>query len=435
VHDSGVLPSARRSSGRRTSGTRARASISGRIPPDGYNSAILDGGNNTGNGCQRTDFLDIGFYLGGASKITVDGLLLQHFTFGGFLVHGGHSYFGTWVPTGGQGEGASDSDLIENNVVQHIPNMKNGVPVTNGCPTAAPYTGFPNGVNTDLGTGGLLYGFGQITNLTITHNVGIDFMMTAIDLEVGDPGDTFSGLSVDHNFIYDAGKAAWDNGAMHLFLSLGANDAAPCVGCTFSYNYLRDCGGNSGQLVNTRCIYMDDETSGVTLTGNVMAGHYTNAAFIAHGGHDNTWQGNIIDLGDGALGLQSLGQYQNSPHCTGGASCMTNNLWSNNIVVANNAIANAGGYVVFSPDAPLVARDDLDHEYGSGSIVDSASVSASDPNFTCGWTYALPANSPAYQAPVSFPAQPSGWGALGFWGPPGYPVPRVGTPPSPPHGC
>jgi hypothetical protein len=405
-------------------------------PPDGYNSAIFDGGNNQTNStafCQRTDMLDIGIYIGGAGSITVNGLAFQHFTFAAFLVHGGHDYFGNWVPTGGEGEGASNDDLIENNIAQNINNGPNPISPTNICPSSSPYTGFPNGVNTDNNTGGLLYAWGKVTNLTIANNVGINMMGECLDFEVNSSGDTFAGLNVNQNYCDNTGNMSRDIGAIHVYLTIGTNDAAPATGAVFQYNYLHDCGAaGSGEPGSSKCLYMDDQTSGITLTGNVMTGHFSEAAFIAHGGHQNTWTGNIVDLGDGAQGLQYIGIYQDSPHCTSGASCMTGNVWQNNIVIANSPIGSNGGYLLFSPDSPLTAQSDLDYEYGAGSITDGASVSSANPQLS-GGNYILATSSPAYSSPVNFPRQPANWGQPGFWGPPGYVIPQIGTPPSCPH--
>ncbi len=404
-------------------------------PPDGYNSAVLDGGNDQTSStafCQRTDMLDIGIYVGGASNVTIDGLKFQHFTFGGFLVHGGKADFGNWVPTGSAGEGAADSDVIENNVVTDIKNGPNPISPTNVCSTKAPYTGFPNTMNTDVQQGGLIYAWGQVTNLSVTHNVGQNMMGTCMQYSVNRAGDTFAGLSVTNNFCDNSATAARDVGAIHLRLTISTNEPAPATGAQFKNNYLHDCGAASqtAEPGSSKCIYMDDLTSGIALEGNVMAGHFTFAAFIAHGGNGNTWSGNIVDLGDGAEGSQYIGIYQNSTDCKTGASCMTGNTWKNNIVIANSSLKGNGNVHTITPDSPLTAKDDLDHDYGTGSITDSASVSSANPSFGSARSYVLPTTSPAYGSPVDFPPQPAAWGQPGFWGPPGYVIPQTGTPPS-----
>jgi len=217
-----------------------------------------------------------------------------------------------------------------------------------------------------------------------------------------------------------------------LRLTIGVNDAAPATGAQINNNYLHDCGAASrtAEPGSSKCMYMDDLTSGISLNGNIMAGHFTFGAFIAHGGHDNTWTGNIVDLGDGAQGSQDIGMVQDSTDCTTGSGCMVNDVWQNNIVIANSSYKNNGNYNIVNPSSPLTSRDDLDVEYGSGSISDSANVSDADPKFASDWTYSLPTSSSAYKAPVKFPQQPATWGHPGFWGPPGYVIPQTGTRPS-----
>jgi IPT/TIG domain len=406
-------------------------------PPDGYNNAILDGGNTTTSVCQNTNFLDIGFYIGGASNITVNGLLFQHLTFGGILVHGGGDHFGNWVPTGGNGEGTANAILIENIIGQFINNGRVLGGAEPACSTTSPFTGFPdpNQTNTDLDTGGVVYTWGSVTNMTVTHSVGMHLMGPCFDWNTVTAGDSFAGLTVTHNFCVDVCTRMVDCGAIHIYAAAAVNAPAPLTGGSVSYNYMRDCGGplNGTITGDGRCIYVDDESSGLTLNGNVAAGHFRDAVVIAHGGHNNVWTGNIVDLGDGTNGTPDIGLYQNSTSCTSGASCMTGNVWQQNIVISNSS-STLGDYTFYSPDAPPTLQNDLDHPYGSGSITDSASVSSADPQLSC-WTYNLASGSPAYNSPVSFPTQPSNWGTPGFWGPPGFTIPHIGTVPSSPHTC
>lgn len=99
--------------------------------------------------------------------------------------------------------------------------------------------------------------------------------------------------------------------------------------------------------------------------------------------------------------------------------------------IANSALKANGNIDTISPDSPLTKSDDLDYDYGTGSITDGASASTANPAFSgSGWNYVLSAHSPAYGAPVLFPEQGSAWGGSGFWGPPGYVIPQTGTRPS-----
>ena len=402
-------------------------------PPDGVNTAIFDGGNTntslTSGFCQNTTYTDWGIHVNAASNITINGLTFQHFTFGGVLVQADGAW-GNWVPS--NSGGTSDKVTITNNLIQ---NIQNGQNINNACSTTAPFTGWPNGANTD-NTMGSITVMGHVTNLSITHNAIENTMGMGIDFETFTVGDKVDGANVSYNFLYNTDFQCNDCGAIHFYLSnLTTNNPASAVGAVIQYNYIRDCGGSYQQSrpTSSRCIYLDDVASGFTVSGNVMAGVVGSAANVSHGGHNNAWSGNIVDLGNGVQGQINVGLYQNSGNCTSGASCMTGNTWQHNIIIDNTSIAN-GTWNIFTPDSPLTGGNDLTHEYGTGSINDNSyNVSSSDPSFQLGWGYVLASNSPAYSSPVSFPTQPSGWGTAGFWGPVGFAIPQIGSPPSYPH--
>jgi hypothetical protein len=197
---------------------------------------------------------------------------------------------------------------------------------------------------------------------------------------------------------------------------------------------VRDCGTTYGGSLDARSIYVDDAVSGVVVSGNVVAGH-TYVCFNYHGGNTNNVTGNICDMGDGALGNQRIAEYQGDGFCNSN-SCMTNNFLQNNIIIANASIP-LGGYELDSPTTNLIMQNNLEFSYSGTPLTTDTpgTASTSNPSLTC-WTYLLAPTSAAYNSPVSFPAQPANWGQAGFWGPPGYVIPQVGTAPSNPHsGC
>jgi len=211
-------------------------------------------------------------------------------------------------------------------------------------------------------------------------------------------------------------------------------------GVRFAYNYVRDFGSPSAQATTgglTHGIYLDDDLSFVTVTGNVVAGLGTDC-FFYHGGQGNDVSGNICDLGPAADGAQLIAHYQFSTSCPD-AGCASGNYLQNNIVTSSASLTQGGNFTYLTGQTPLDDRNELDHGYGVGTVTDPGSVSSVDPEFVPGssseasrWAYVLTSGSPAYSSPVAFPSQPSGWGAPGFWGPPGFVVPRTGTPPSNP---
>jgi hypothetical protein len=395
-------------------------------PSDGYNTAIFNGANTaTGPAamCQNTAYADYGIYIEGGSHITINGLSFQNFTFGGVALHGGMSWFGNWFPTGNLGAGAADSDLIENNIMQGI---KNGVPAASGsCTNPA----WPPPVSQDNDSGGGIAALGKVTNLTVTHNAVLDVLGEGMDFQMFSTSDNMSNLTLTNNVIHNANTANNDSGCIHIYNYAGGSSQGTLTGVNINYNYLHDCGGSgsSAPYGNARGLYADDGASNINATGNVVSGHMR-VCFNYHGGSNNVYDGNICDLGDGALGAQGIVLYQDSAFCTG-SGCMANNVWRNNLVISKASITMGGYTTYISGSTPLTRENDLSHTYGSGAVIDSASVSTSDPLLS-GWTYTLASGGSAYNSPVNFPQQPPGWGFAGFWGPPGYVLPETGTPPS-----
>ncbi len=77
-------------------------------PPDGYDSAILDGGSTSSStGIQELITID------GASHVTIDGLQLQHFRWVGIGLHGGGQLSDLFPAS----TAMADSNTVTNNIV------------------------------------------------------------------------------------------------------------------------------------------------------------------------------------------------------------------------------------------------------------------------------------------------------------------------------
>jgi hypothetical protein len=83
-------------------------------------------------------------------------------------------------------------------------------------------------------------------------------------------------------------------------------------------------------------IYLDDNTSGVQVTNNIVANTIANSMQI-HGGNNITVQNNIFDLG--ANGLSAI-LFQDRPADNGGPT-MANNLVQQNIIVSTSGSPTA----------------------------------------------------------------------------------------------
>jgi hypothetical protein len=386
-------------------------------PADGYDSAILDGGaSSSSTGANAITIL-------GGSNITINGLTIQNFREWGIGIHGGAYDSADGYP---YTEATANADTITNNII------KNGYTTAN-----------------DGWAGGGLWAQGQVTNLTVANNVVTNQYGSGIRVGSngagGSPNDNISGLRVKNNVLLVTDQYPGDNGTIYV---QDQNFASTNMAIT--NNFIRDYQTNpsiKNSNPNTRdvAIYLDRGASNVTVTGNIIA-NTANAvvgstsvsstqAFFLGSGHNNTITGNIIDLGNDGyiLNLAYEYYYSTDPAMTGNS--FTGNLFVGNWSGAQESYALGVGPVGYARGAPAPPVDptcthNLYFNYGGGTFrtngngfSDASPVTGQDPLIT-GWTYSLPANSPAFSTPVGFPA------IAGGWGPPGYAIPQSGTTPS-----
>jgi hypothetical protein len=311
-----------------------------------------------------------------ANNLVVNGLYLENFQISGITTSGG-------------------SPIIENNIVTNITNTAN----------ATYCIGTENAVN------------GQIINNAVSN---------CTDMGIGSWPNSPNGannLLIANNYVTNACSFWADCGGIYI----ENNNGEPESGEVLRYNYVKDINNGGGG----DAFYLDDGTSNITLIGNVAAGSKWDCALI-HGGSNNTFTGNICDAGSSGAMQIIVGQWN--------ANTMTGNSWANNIVLGNNS-GGGGGYPCNQSPCQLSIGPNAYFNYGGSSLTSSGSLGNdinpvnTNPNFACGWTYMLPTSTPVSSSPVNYASQPAGWGTAGFWGPPGFTIPRTGTAPSPPHSC
>ncbi len=264
---------------------------------------------------------------------------------------------------------------------------------------------------------------GVSSNTTITHNYVHDIGYQGIS--GFEASGTINGTVVSYNVVKDTCMAASDCGGIY-FDTLVAS-----TGLQILYNYVQDVGAGGGGIG----VYLDDRTSSATVTGNVTRGFAsTFSCYFVHGGSTNVATGNICDTATNNSAGIAAAQFI--------SGTMASNTWANNIVLANVAGSNGGGGYACNtaPCQMSIGPNSYKNYTGSGinhtgSLGSESNYTYQDPNFTCGWDYTLPSNSPVYNSPTLFPTQAVNWGMAGFWGPVGFSIPRTGTAPSPPHAC
>jgi hypothetical protein len=355
-------------------------------PPDGVNSADITGGSSgVGNGA---------FYIfyGGAANFTINGLKLHNFQYGGIASLGGMS-----------------NAVFQNNEIYneyYVP----GAAASPGGITCA-----------------------NCLNTHVTHNYIHNTAAWAVKIDAN-VSHGIDNLLVDYNYVQNNCTGIADCGALYSWDGLFATS----TNVRYLYNYVRD--GNTFATLGSNAgegIYADDCMSNMTASGNIVAGRNGSNTFITHGGNNVHYNSNIVDL---ATYARFNAIYQTSPGTPCVAATMSGNQYQGNIIISGGG---GGDYGLLSgaPANPPAISNNVYHQYAGAAIssgtvspyVDSNPVSE-DPQLNC-WTYAITAGSPVFNSPVSFPAQPAGWGAAGFWGPPGFVVPHTGTVPSSPHAC
>jgi hypothetical protein len=371
-------------------------------PGDAMNSAILDASGMTFSNCVNPNII----LIHGGNDITINGLELRNFpNGGGITIHGGPAYPDfTW-----QGcqtyaaTGVARRNIISNNIVHNL-----------GFSAQVPPYCFA-GIGTQ----------GDVQNTLITNNALYDLGGIAIQASLlgQGPSHGIDNVVIQNNVAYNLNTVATgDSGGLYSLDRTGGTS----VGVIFRNNFVRDYAGSAVNAIEG--IYLDDNASNMTVTGNIIAGHGV-FPFQYHTGVNNHVTGNIIDLSS----AQSIMLYQNS----GGAGGMSGNTFTNNIV-----ISPGGGGGFYSGNGatftlPTVNGNDY-YNYAGSQISTSASGytgygSISDPSPSrvdpqiSGWNYQIAAGSPVYSSPVNFPP------IIGQWGPPGYQIPQTGTAPSSPH--
>jgi beta-glucanase (GH16 family) len=385
-------------------------------PPDGYDSAIIDGGASGSN-----NGLDTGICIQ-TSNVTIDGLQLQHFGSNFIHVLGG------------------PNATITNNIVHDSYDQP-----------------FVAAIKMDTLSQGA----------HVTHNVVYNVASNGISSHScnGGYGGCAQGISNDviaYNVVYNYCEDDYDCGAIEF----QDYDSPSSTNILAAYNYVRDGDlvgpgapqNDGGGIGGGRALYMDDGTSNVTYKGNIITGKNEYCVQI-HGGANDIFKNNICDLQPPASNQtigndgMSITYLQNSSHVA--ANYMTNNHSDNNIIIGNDPNGGNGYDGDGTAPSKLEISNSAYHNYASGPSgscdvggindcgaggTDSSPQSIStlfNPCPTDGadsWSFELESSSPALSSPISFPQSASdtgvAWGRPGFWGPPGYKIPHTGNPPS-----
>jgi len=369
-------------------------------PPDGVDSAVLEGGN------KLLRVIDIE----GGSNITINGLKLEHFV--------DYGIFGAGSANSGAGPVASG--ITVENCDVGFNTTTNWSSAGIGFLAATPRTAIKNNYVHDVGSMG------------ISFNTYFS------------PADSIGGSVIANNVVLRAVQRMYDGGGIYVSMH-GGYQAGP-GGVVVANNFVRDQGsiGLAGPYgASVIGIYLDDNANNVTVTGNIVGppaeGSITGkndndvTAILVHDGRDNHISGNIVDLGDS--GMVSTVVWGYDPASIAG---MAGNTFTGNIVISSftgvqrTSSSGITGYSYVEnaqPASDFTIHGNLYFNYAGGQvrtdgpITSDGSPTVENPQVS-GWTYTIAGGSPVFGAPVNFPP------IAGNWGPPGYVIPRTGTAPS-----
>jgi hypothetical protein len=339
--------------------------------PDGVGSAVLDGGGTVA----------FGINMEGVSNVTIDGLTVHHFVTGGI-----------------RAEGGSTGVVIENNDVGHV--------------TDTSYT--PS----------FAINLSNAPNSTVSHNSVHDTTGPGIAVYAYYAGQSANGDLVTGNLLLRNSTTNPDTGALYVNMNK-AGDSGGHV--TLTNNYVADWGGPTG---NQHAVYLDDNASNVTVTGNVLGpprgvtgSNYTGTSMIfVHNGRNNTISNNIIDLGNSGHVVTVNWSQDNSLGMHG-------NRFTGNIVISSYAGtqqirqgSTAGSYSFVQnggqPASAFTIEGNLYYNHAGGRVESSGNIAGdarplvSDPLIGHGSSYQLARNSPAYRV-LHFTPIVGGWGPRG----------------------
>lgn len=279
-------------------------------------------------------------YISGATGVTVDGLTVQNCSLGGIYAT------------------ATNGITVKNNSLFNITS-----PVWS---TAVDSSIF----------------FENVYNSTITHNLIDGNTNDGMEVNNGGPGDDNTNDVVSYNIVRNTCLSVADCGGIY-FRDVGHNDTRQVINNNLVYNF-GNIGYSTGNGQQSKGLYLDDESSNIIVTNNIVYGTGTWDLAI-HGGNNNTFANNIFDLSlAGAMGLYqddspgtNYGMAGNALNCNiiYSSASAGQSIWTNwiaaGVTVAlpsftNNVYFNTNGSFTYS---------------ASGSGISDPSQTIVNPNF------------------------------------------------------
>jgi parallel beta-helix repeat protein len=271
--------------------------------------------------------------MNGATGVTLRGLELRGASGQALIIDGGgnNKIMGNMFADNGEGMLLRDStsrNVISGNVVYN--SRTSGIEMQDGASGNKIVNNVVNKTGAVETHGAGIYGHGTNDNM-IANNLVENTAGVGIGIENWDAHTISVGNSIIHNVVKNANSSALthDSGAIYMLGRSNVNTHSVIAG-----NYISgpttSPNGSGAHIVG---IYLDDNTSGVKITNNIVADIVTHGVQI-HGGNDVTVSNNIFNLGSSSSASAIL--FQDRASDVGGAT-MQNNVVTHNIVTSTSS--------------------------------------------------------------------------------------------------
>ena len=301
-------------------------------------------------------------FQGNGSNVAVDALNSQNVTITGDTFNG----TGEAVLLDGTGD-----SLVSNNTITNTSNS--AIEAKNGA-NSDTITG--NVVTGDdaAGTIGAIYLHGT-DNSVITHNQITNTTGAGISLQdFYEPGNTATqnnNSTIAYNTLNQVDTQSSDSGAIYI-LGRSQNSLANDV---VTMNFIGATGSPGAHAVG---IYLDDNASGVSVTNNIVQATSTMSdVFEIHGGSNDTFSGNIFDLGAGSTSAGLLQQDEPDQQPQGSFVQLQNDNVTGNIYTTESTSPRDPAFADLTGGIGDVSISGNDYWGFNGASLDAAGSGAS----------------------------------------------------------
>jgi parallel beta-helix repeat protein len=268
-------------------GTSIQAAVNAHPAGTAFVLAPGNYGNQTVNPLSGDSFSGTGATLTGNGAGSAFALTnVQNVTITGLSITG---YDKAILATGSSGNTITGNTITDSGTAA----INAGAASNNNTITGNTITGVSGGpsMGTGTNTAGVWITGGSdntIANNAIQNTAGVAIGLSNWDSNPADTANLNVGDTIANNTITNADSSpkATDSGAIYEYGVAGVNTGTKITGNTIQMAALPSLDNNVG-------IYLDDNTSGITATGNTVAG--ANTGYIIHGGEGNTLTGNTFN--------------------------------------------------------------------------------------------------------------------------------------------